>query len=69
MTFGTGLHYCLGAALTHAEALALLPRMFARLPGLRLDEDQPPVWLRALGVRGPRALPVCFGEVTGQNRF
>ncbi len=64
MTFGAGLHFCLGAALARAEAMALLPRLFARLPGLRLDENQAPVWLRALGVRGPRTFPVFFDMKT-----
>ncbi len=63
-TFGTGAHFCLGAALARAEAQALLPRLFQRLSGLRLDDSTPPTWLRTLGVRGPRTLPVLFGGVS-----
>lgn len=63
LTFGSGAHYCIGAALTHVEALALLPRLFRRLSGLRLDPEQDTVWLRTLGVRGPRTLPVAYDRV------
>lgn len=56
--FGVGSHFCLGAHLARAQAHELLPRLFERRPKLRLDEGKPPVWLRALGVRGPLSLAV-----------
>jgi cytochrome P450 len=64
-TFGTGAHLCLGAALARAEAQALLPRIFRRLTSLRLDNSAQPDWLRTLGVRGPRTLPVLFDSASG----
>jgi cytochrome P450 len=64
-TFGAGAHFCLGAALARAEAQALLPRLFNQLTALRLDDNIQPTWLRTLGVRGPRTLPVHFDGVVG----
>ncbi len=34
--FGCGPHFCNGAAIARAEIAAVLPRLFARLPGLRI---------------------------------
>jgi cytochrome P450 len=59
MTFGAGIHYCLGANLARAEleeALALLP---AAMPGLRLDGE--PVYDSINGIYGLERLPVRWG--------
>jgi cytochrome P450 len=59
MTFGSGIHFCLGASLARAElqeALALLAR---RMPDLALDgpiEWKPPT----VGIWGPSRLPLRF---------
>jgi cytochrome P450 len=56
MTFGAGIHYCLGANLARAElqeALAFLP---SALPGLRLDGE--PVYDSINGIYGLERLPV-----------
>src|SRR4051794_35803508 len=56
MTFGAGIHYCLGANLARAEleeALAFLP---AAMPGLRLDGE--PVYDSINGIYGLERLPV-----------
>ncbi len=59
MTFGSGIHHCLGAALARAElqeALALLAR---RMPNLAIDG--PTEWKPAtFGIWGPARLPVRF---------
>ncbi|MEW2301247.1 cytochrome P450 [Streptomyces sp. NPDC006655] len=36
LSFGIGVHRCIGAPLARAEALAALPALFDRFPGLRL---------------------------------
>lgn len=60
LTFGSGIHYCLGAWLARAElqeALAILAR---RLPGLAADG--PVVWKPPItGIWGPERLPIRFG--------
>jgi len=59
LTFGSGIHYCLGAALARAEqqeALAILAR---RMPDLELAGEV--VWKPAtVGIFGPRHLPLRF---------
>jgi cytochrome P450 len=61
MTFGSGIHFCMGAALARAElqeALALLAR---RMPGLA--PDGPVEWKPStFGIWGPARLPVRFGD-------
>jgi cytochrome P450 len=56
LTFGAGIHYCLGANLARAElqeALAFLP---ARMPGLALDGD--PQLGSVHGIYGLDSLPI-----------
>ena len=37
LTFGSGIHYCLGAALARAELQEALPLLARRMPDLALD--------------------------------
>ena len=37
VSFGAGIHFCVGAPLARLELAVALPILFARLPGLRLD--------------------------------
>lgn len=58
LTFGAGVHFCLGANLARAEleeALALLAR---RMPGLRLDGE--PAFGTPQGIYGMDRLPVAW---------
>ena len=62
MTFGFGLHFCLGAALARAELDVALRVILERLPNLRLVDDD---GVRITGtihhlLRGPNRLPVTF---------
>jgi cytochrome P450 len=62
MTFGFGVHFCLGAALARAELDVALRVILERLPGLRLVDDD---GVRVTGtihhlLRGPNRLPVAF---------
>ncbi|MGW5657749.1 cytochrome P450 family protein [Streptomyces humi] len=53
LSFGIGVHRCIGAPLARAEALAALPALFDRFPGLRL----------AVGEKELRQVPsfIAFG--------
>ena len=60
MTFGTGIHYCLGASLARAELQEALPLLAQRLPNLELDGAL--VWKpQGTGIWGPEVLPIRFG--------
>jgi cytochrome P450 len=56
LSFGGGIHYCLGAPLSRMEATVVLPLLVQRFPGLRLAG--PPQWRRALRMRQLSHLPV-----------
>jgi len=57
--FGTGIHFCLGAALARLEAAEALPKLFSRYPGLRLaDPDAPSEWRDSTTFHGLQTLPV-----------
>ncbi|OZM76788.1 cytochrome P450 [Pseudonocardia sp. MH-G8] len=61
LAFGGGNHFCAGAWIARASVVAVaLPRLFAELPGLRLDPAHPAVvggWV----FRGVTDLPVRWG--------
>jgi hypothetical protein len=51
LSFGRGLHYCLGAPLARLEAAVALSAVTARFPNARLDGEaiyKPNVTLRGL---------------------
>ena len=59
LTFGSGIHFCLGAFLARAELQEALPLLASRLPDLRLDGD--PTWKPpTAAVWGPEKLNVTF---------
>ena len=62
LTFGFGVHYCLGVHLARTEMAIALRILFERLPRLRLVDDAD---VRITGafiqlLRGPNRLPVRF---------
>ncbi len=59
LAFGTGPHFCLGAALARMEGRIALSTLLARFPGLRL-ERQRVQWSGNFTFRALRALPVCW---------
>jgi cytochrome P450 len=59
LSFGHGIHYCLGAALARAEMTEALPILAARLPDLELAG--PPAFRPELsGFTGTTSLPIRF---------
>jgi len=59
MTFGSGIHFCLGASLARAELAEALPLLARRMPDLAVDgsiEWKPPT----VGIWGPARLPLRF---------
>ncbi len=56
VSFGAGIHFCVGAPLARLELSVALPILFARLPGLRLAE--PPRYRDAFHFHGLEALKV-----------
>jgi len=59
LTFGSGIHYCLGQSLARAELQEALPLLAQRLPNLRLDG--PTEWKpEGVGIFGPSRMPVAF---------
>jgi cytochrome P450 len=59
MTFGSGIHYCLGAALARAELQEALPLLAQRLPKLAIDGDI--TWKpEGVGIFGPAHMPITF---------
>ena len=55
ITFGHGVHLCLGANLARLEGLVAFPALLDRLSGIRLIDDQP-AWLDTLLIRGMKEL-------------
>jgi cytochrome P450 len=56
VSFGGGIHLCLGAALARLEAQVALPALLARFPHLELAG--PPAHRAGLGLHGVTSLPV-----------
>ena len=58
VSFGGGLHFCLGAPLARLELDVALPILFQRLPGLRVA--QPPVYSDSYHFRQLQALELAW---------
>ena len=57
VSFGFGVHHCIGAALARAEGEIAIAVLYDRLPGLRPTVDRPE-WRPSIIFRGLKALPV-----------
>lgn len=56
LTFGAGIHYCLGAPLARLELTAVFGELLRRAPGMRLAAE--PVWKPGYVIRGVEELLV-----------
>lgn len=59
VSFGSGVHHCLGAALARVEGQAAFTALTQRFPDLALT-DVPPAWNGRIVLRGLDALPLTF---------
>lgn len=62
LSFGTGVHFCLGFQLARAEASIAFERISLRFPDIRLAIDPSGlVWRKRMGIRALASLPVQLG--------
>jgi cytochrome P450 len=69
VSFGAGIHACLGMHLARLETRVALDALLDRLHDLRLDPDAAAPRMLGTMFRSPDALPVCFsagGDATGR---
>jgi hypothetical protein len=57
VSFGGGIHTCIGAQLARIEAAVAFERLFARLPNLQLTQLDNPDWKATITLRGLKQLP------------
>lgn len=62
ISFGKGVHYCLGAMFTKAETTLMLEALTERLPSLRLVENQHFDYSPNITFRGPTTLQVAWDD-------
>ncbi len=60
ISFGKGIHYCLGAKMARFEARLVLEALTERLPSLRLVDDQVIERYPNISFRGPREVLVTW---------
>lgn len=63
VTFGNGVHTCMGLHLAKLETRIAINKLLDRLPGLRLDKDRAQVMdahIRGKTFRSPTAIPVIW---------
>ena len=58
LSFGEGIHYCLGAPLARLEAAVAFGAMLNRFPQLRLDGDPMLDYKTSFFVRSLKSLPM-----------
>ena len=61
LTFGSGIHFCLGMQLARVETQAALGRLYGQFPNLRVANPERLDWIERLGLRGVARLPVRLG--------
>jgi 13-deoxydaunorubicin hydroxylase len=63
VSFGIGIHYCIGAALARLETRTVVSAFLRRFPDARLAHpDVPPTWQSDLGSRRIATLPVILNS-------
>ncbi len=60
LSFGGGIHHCLGAQLACLEAEIAISGLISRFPNLKLDDPERPVWRPSISLRGLSSLPASL---------
>jgi cytochrome P450 len=60
ISFGGGIHHCLGAQLARIEGEIAFGRLLERLPGLRLVDKEEVAWKPTITLRGPVRLEAVW---------
>ncbi len=60
LSFGGGIHFCLGAQLARIEAEIAIATLLRRLPDLRIDDVENPDWRPTFVLRGLKRLPASW---------
>ncbi|MDA9497839.1 cytochrome P450 [Bradyrhizobium sp. CCBAU 11357] len=60
LSFGGGIHFCLGAQLARIEAEIAIATLLRRLPDLRIDDVETPEWRPTFVLRGLKRLPASW---------
>ena len=60
LSFGGGIHYCLGAQLARIEAEIAIGTLLRRLPNLQLNDIEHPDWRQTFVLRGLNKLPASW---------
>ncbi len=60
MSFGGGIHFCLGAQLARIEGEIAISTLLHRFPQLRLDDAEHPDWRQTFVLRGLNRLPASW---------
>ena len=60
LSFGGGIHHCLGAQLARIEAEVAISALLHRIPNLRLDDAENAEWRQSFVLRGLKRLPASW---------
>ena len=60
VSFGGGIHHCVGAQLARIEREVAIGTLLRRLPNLRLDDIDRPDWRQTFVLRGLNKLPASW---------
>ena len=60
LSFGGGIHFCLGAQLARIEGEVAIATLLRRFPNLKLDDVENPDWRHTFVLRGLNRLPASW---------